>query len=154
MHRRDILFSHSIPRWRRMSTNTGEGGGRETSNSSVQLFLFSFLFYFFLRLFFFFSFRFVLFLFSSVCFFFFVPPLLLFSTAKFTQSLHGNAKCEWRVAMRSFLLEGWWLVAIESSPWFFLHRWNRGTVIVVAFAFYRYDTVGSVHFDLNTSRLF
>lgn len=61
-------------------------------------FFFSFLFYFFLLVFF----RFVSFSFFSLpCVFFFAP---LFS--KFTQSLHGNAKCEWRVAMRSFLLEG------------------------------------------------
>lgn len=89
----------------------------ETSNSSVQLFLFFFL----LVLFFssrFFSFRFVLFLFSSVCFFF-RPPLL---------EVHAivTRKCKMRMACSdAFVLVG---RMIETRPGRFLHRWN--TVIV------------------------
>lgn len=98
--------------WAQMQGGEREG---ETSNSPVQLFPFFLLVLFFPSRFFF-SFRSLSFLFRV----FFAPLRPLFS--KFTQSLHGNAKCEWRVAMRS--LEGWWLVAIESSRAGFLHRWN------------------------------
>lgn len=99
--------------WAQMQGGERERGRQVTARCNC--FLFSFLFYFFLLVFFF-SFRSLSFLFRV----FFAPLRPLFS--KFTQSLHGNAKCEWRVAMRS--LEGWWLVAIESSRAGFLHRWN------------------------------
>ena len=128
------------------------GRGRERERERQVTARCNCFFFFLLVLFFssrFFSFRFVLFLFSSV-YFFFAP---LFS--KFTQSLHGNAKCEWRVAMRSFLLEGWSkpdlaVFCIDGTP-LLLH---------CCICFLRREILFlriSVHFDrrdLNTSRLF
>lgn len=123
------------------------GRGRERERERQVTARCNCFFFFLLVLFFssrFFSFRFVLFLFSSVCFFF--APLF----SKFTQSLHGNAKCEWRVAMRSFLLEGWWPRRDRNQTWPFFASMEHRYCCIVAFAFYvgRYFFSGSLFISI------